>query len=213
MAMKQTLIFLVAILTVTISCKKKEPAMDQGYGRVLLANSNTPVPNALVRFVSFGDSPWSTALNEEASIITDELGRFKLPAPDGANTVVAFGPEDLFPWESAFTDVETEHYTGEQILYLYLYPPGYVSITTLDEEPLNPEVSEFSIATSDVVNPDFVTPNNQPIVYRTRAHTYHDVRYRIYPDGFESTDPQPPIQRLRVDWVNAYDTTHVVITY
>jgi hypothetical protein len=211
--MKKTLLLLVVIVLVASSCKKKEPAMDQGYGRVLLANSNTPVPNALVRFVSFGDSPWSTDINEEASVVTDELGRFKLPEPFTGAKAVAFGPQDLFPWESTFTYIETRHYTGEEILYLYLYPPGYVSITTLDEEPLNPEVLVISIADSDAAQPDFVVPNNQPIVYRTRAHTSHDVKYRVYPVGFIGNDPQPPIQNLKVDWVTAYDTTHVVITY
>jgi hypothetical protein len=211
--MKKTLLVMVVIFSVISSCKKEEPRLDQGYGRVLLANSNTPVPNALVRFVNFSDSPWSSEMSEQAAVITDDLGRFKIPEAIGANTAVAFGPEELFPWESAFTDVKTEHYTGEEIFYLYLYPPGFVSITTMDVEPLNPEVLEISIADSDAAQPDFVTPNNQPIVYRTRAHTSHEVKYRVYPVGFIGTDPQPPIQKMKIDWVSAYDTTHVVITY
>jgi hypothetical protein len=137
-------VLIVAILVGTFgSCKhtEKEPITEL-HGRVEMINSNTPVPNALVRFLTEepSGSIWNpSSYTEVGSDTTDANGNFIIPRGTNAELLRAYGPLQWYGNESMDVYIDNCWDNGCSPV-LELIPKAWVRIGIQDVEPLNPEI-------------------------------------------------------------------------
>ena len=195
------------------SCRKEEESISNlAYGRVLHINSNTPVPNALVRLLGY-------ELNESsiggtsvliATDTTDENGIFVIPAGLRPATARAYGLLSQYTTESEEVQVTQDHTNGVKILYLYLIPKAWIRISAIDEEPLDPEVQ---YATADLepsgTGGGFSILYETPRILEVSGNIPYSQYYQLwYLDGTTG-----PVFRLPDIIPRELDTTDVVIHY
>jgi hypothetical protein len=201
---------LLALLLTQNACKHaedKEPITEL-YGKVCLINSDTPVPNALVRFlVEESGGLWeATTYTEVGNDTTDANGNFTVPRGTEADLVRAYGPLSIYDVESQDAYIEQLWETGGSIR-LSLIPPAWLKVQAIDIEPLNPEII--------LVNADTFSGSGGEITissgfqkWKTRGNVSQDIYYFLYYENLESDyevwNISPPVP---------FDTTEITITY
>ena len=211
---KQILILAtIASIAVLISCRKKENEGNKlPYlgGRVVLINSDTPVPDAVVRFAKWANTCLTCPMSyiEVGTDTTDESGRFEIPTGTGATMAIAFGLDSIFNHESQAGDLDAYWLHGGE-MKLQLTPPAWVKVSAFDVEPLNPDINYAEGFPS--TGTFFPTPVsiNQPLIWLVDGNISQWISYRYkYMDGtfgsFIHLDILPP---------TPFDTTEYVISY
>ena len=211
---KQILIFAaIATIALLFSCRKKEN--NGNYtphfgGRVVLINSETPVPNALVRFTKWANTCLTCPMSyiEVGTDTTDESGRFDIPAGTGATMAIAFGLDSIFNHESQAGDLNAYWLHGGE-MKLQLTPPAWIKVSAVDVEPLNPEIDYVQGIPSTgtlIIEPVYL---NTPVYWGVSGNISQSLYYRfVYINdsiGYMINYPiSPPIP---------FDTTEYIITY
>ena len=196
------------------SCRKEEESISNpAYGRVLHINSNTPVPNALVRLWDYEVKEGSFFGGTDvlvATDTTDDNGVFVIPAGLTPQTARAYGLLSQYTTESEAVQVTPDHTNGVKILYLYLIPKAWIRISAIDEEPQNPEVQFVS---ADVMpfntGNGFSSLDGTPRIVEVYGNLPHTQYYRLrYFDGTSG-----PVHIMPEIIPRELDTTDVVIRY
>jgi len=196
------------------SCRKEEESISNpAYGRVLHINSNTPVPNALVRLWDYEVKEGSFFGGTDvlvATDTTDDNGVFVIPAGLTPQTARAYGLLSQYTTESEAVQVTPDHTNGVKILYLYLIPKAWIRISAIDEEPLDPEVQ---YATADLepsgTGGGFSILYETPRILEVSGNIPYSQYYQLwYLDGTTG-----PVFRLPDIIPRELDTTDVVIHY
>lgn len=214
--MKKQKISFVFIATIALlaSCRKKENVADNPLphlgGRVVIVNSDTPVPNALVRFLKWAPRPGifdPMTYIEISSDTTDILGHFDIPLNSEATMVIAFGPITLFNQESGQVELGAYFANGGEIK-LQLIPPAWIKVSATDVEPFSSVIHHVEGHTN-TGNNNGMTPLSSPQIWKVHGNTPQWLTYRyVYNDlsvgEIFNLDILPP---------TPYDTTVHVITY
>ena len=210
---KQILILAtIASIAVLISCRKKENEGNKlPYlgGRVVLINSDTPVPDAVVRFAKWANTCLTCPMSyiEVGTDTTDESGRFEIPTGTGATMAIAFGLDSIFNHESQAGDLDAYWLQGGE-MKLQLTPPAWVKVSAIDVEPLNPEIDYVTghPNTGGMIQPEIIV---SPRIWKVDGNVGQYLSY-IYVlndgtlNGVFHYDILPPLP---------FDTTEYVITY
>ena len=112
MKLLQFILIAIFLLCGIASCKKwngdENKEVTYGGGRVVLINSETPVPFALVRFTKWANSCLTCPMSyvEVGTDMTDENGHFDVPSGTGATMAIAFGLDSIFNHESQAGDLD-----------------------------------------------------------------------------------------------------------
>ncbi len=205
-------IFTLVLMLILNSCKRaedKEPITEL-YGKVCLINSDTPVPNALVRFLKEESGGlWEpTSYTEVGNDTTDANGNFTVPRGTGADLVRAYGPQSIYDVESQDVDIEQLGQTGGNIR-LSLIPPAWLKVQAIDIEPLNPEIIDVQADTAVGL-----TPGGELSIsggfrkWKVRGNIGQDIYYTLNYENFDVDyavwNIPPPLP---------FDTTEITITY
>ncbi len=203
---------LLATALAPLGCKRKEEPVTELYGKVCLINSNTPVPNALVRFLveESGGSIWSpTGYTEVGNDTTDADGNFTVPRGTVADLVRAYGLQSIYDVESQDVYIEQLWETGGDIR-LSLIPPAWLKVQAIDIEPLNPEV--VAVQGDTAIG---LFPGGEIIIsegyrkWKVRGNMAQDIYYRlvyddiVFGNSLQYNIPPP----------TPFDTTEITITY
>jgi hypothetical protein len=202
MAMKQTLIFLVAIGMIATSCEKDPNRREPIYGRVLQARSNTPVDNALVRFMSYESSPdWGNGTYTViATDTTGPDGTFEIPVNEEITDVQAFGLQSIYPDPSDAEYLIPFQESGRPV-YLYLEAPGWLRVIGVDQGLNSDIINSMSVRlTPGLYGNNLATldPDNyweevsDQRIFRVITHEAITVSYRYYVNGVISPWQQLP---------------------
>ena len=209
------LLFL-SLLSVLAGCGRETAEIERHdvKGTVFLVNSNTPVPNALVRFFknNESDNVWTPeSLEEVGSVITDESGRFTIPKNTTAEFVRAYGQISVFHTEEESGDAYLDGYLqGQGDIALYLTPPAWVKVKAVDIEPWNPEILGVQGDTAVGLNPGGeISLSANFVKWSVVGNLPATIRYKMV---YEDLIFGPPL-----DWntavLEAFDTTEVIINY
>ena len=211
---KQIIIFAaVASIALLFSCHKKENEGNKlPYlgGRVVLINSDTPVPDAVVRFAKWANTCLTCPMSyvEVGTDTTDESGHFDIPTNTDATMAIAFGVDSIYDRQSAEGNVTAYIENGGE-LKLSLVPPAWIKVSALDVEPLNPEIDyvEGFPNTGTLVFPMVYLGN--PIIWKVDGNISKWVSYRfVYTDNSST-----PIAHYDISPPPPFDTTEYIITY
>lgn len=203
-------IFTLVLMLILNSCKHaevKEPITEL-YGKVCLINSDTPVPNALVRFlVEESGGLWEpTTYTEVGNDTTDANGNFTVPRGTEADLVRAYGPLSIYDVESQDAYIEQLWETGGSIR-LSLIPPAWLKVQAIDIEPLNPEIILVNADTFSGSDGE-VTISDGFRKWKVRGNISQDIDYKLYLEDqqfyYEHWNIAPPAP---------FDTTEITITY
>ncbi len=210
------IIILFLFLVCIAACKPDKEGGDnvipQPYlgGRVVLINSDTPVPNALVRFMKWQESENifdPMVYVEVARDTSDQNGHFDVPAGTDATMAIAYGPQDVFSHESQESSVES-YWTHGGEMKLLLTPPAWVRVSVLDLGPLNPEIDYVLAGSPTEPFPNF-TPLTSPRIWKLSGNIDQSIYYKlVYEDMSESN-----ILELPVNAASPFDTTDYILSY
>jgi hypothetical protein len=219
MAMKQTLLFLVAIGMIATSCEKDPNRREPIYGRVLQARSNTPVDNALVRFMSYESSTdWGNGTYTViATDTTGPDGTFEIPVNEEITDVQAFGLQSIYPDPSDAEYLIPFQESGRPV-YLYLEAPGWLRVKGINTGESDHEITSihaqiypFIFNNQDIlIDPEDysnVTPDQR--IIKTYTHEELFVKYKLYWNGGQSEWLNLPMSVM----VKGLDTLTVEIPY
>jgi hypothetical protein len=176
-------------------------------GRVVLVNSDTPVPYALVRFLNYSDDDDILGPNTYEfvnSVVTDSLGQFPIP-PNISEVAIAYGREDVFDTPSIAAGLSAYSQHGGQVK-IYLTPPAWIRVQAVDIEPLNPEIESVR-ALRPGIGPSDVSIDTQ-IIWKLSGNMEFEIAYRYYYNNIDHSD----LLFYRVTPA-AFDTLDVMITY
>ena len=196
------------------SCKKwkgdENKKVTYDGGRVVLINSETPVPSALVRFTKWANTCLTCPMSyiEVGTATTDESGHFDIPTNTDATMAIAFGVDSIYDRQSAEENVTAYIENGGE-LKLSLVPPAWIKVSALDVEPLNPEIDyvEGFPNTGTLVFPMVYLGN--PIIWKVDGNINQYVSYRyVYDDDSFGSILHHPISTPL-----PFDTTEYVIEY
>ncbi len=190
--MKKQIIIFAALATIALfmSCRKKENNGNYAPhfgGRVVLINSETPVPNALVRFTKWANTCLTCPMSyvEVGTDTTDENGRFDIPTDTDATMAIAFGVDSIYDRQSAEGNVTAYIENGGE-LKLSLVPPAWIKVSALDVEPLNPEIDYVKAHTSTGGYFPAV-PIIDPHIWKVDGNTVQYIGYMlVFIDGTNS---------------------------
>ena len=209
--MRTITIFTLLVLLLFVSCIKEEQKNIKPYfgGRVVLVNSGTPVPNALVRFTKWANSCLTCPMSyiEVGTDITDENGHFDIPTDTDATMAIAFGVDSIYDRQSAEGNVTAYIENGGE-LKLSLVPPAWIKVSALDVEPLNQEIEYLKgFPTTGGYIPS--EPIISPRTWKVDGNVSQVIGYLyIYSDGTDGGVLEYPIPPPI-----PFDTTEYVITY
>lgn len=145
---------LLAISCALSSCKydNEELGLVEVEGKVVLINSNTPVANALVRFINSDDNlnPFTPEqYTEVGSDTTDENGNFVLPEGLDADYAQAFGLDSIYLDPSVFFPIRDARYNGKP-MKLELIPPAWLRISVSDDVPTSSDIIAVRVFPSSI---------------------------------------------------------------
>lgn len=149
-------------------------------GQVVLVNSDTPVPYALVRFLNYSDDDDILGPNTYEfvnSVVTDSLGQFPIP-PNISEVAIAFGREDVFDTPSIAAGLSAYSQHGGQVK-IYLTPPAWIRVQAVDIEPLNPEIVSVRARLPSWFGSGSIGID-QPVLWRIYGNTEFEIAYRYY---------------------------------
>ncbi len=193
----KTIFFLCTIGCLHFGCKH-DKKKDNG-GRVVLVNSDTGVPSALMRFLKLDDGgSWVQSYTQVGSAITDANGYFDAPDDLDASIARAYGLDSIY--ENPSYDVGY----GDN-MRLELVPPAWLSVTVVDLEPLNPEV--IGTHASLTVNGWESISLNEATIFKTYGNSPIFIKYKIY---FEDLTYEYYSIQLQIA---PFDTTSYIIQY
>jgi hypothetical protein len=217
--MKKTLLVMVVIFSVLPACKKEEPKREPIYGRVLHARSNTPVDNALIRFMSYEPSTgWGNGTYTViATDTTGPDGTFEIPANEEITDVQAFGLQSIYPDPSEAEYLAPFQASGRPV-YLYLEAPGWLRIKGINTgasghqiTSIHAQVYPYTFDNQNVLidpeNSSEITPDARIVKVYTHEDLY--VSYKLYWDNGQSEWLQLPMPVQ----VPGLDTITVEIPY
>ena len=202
----------IATIAVLVSCRKKENEGNKlPYlgGRVVLINSETPVPDAVVRFAKWANTCLTCPMSyiEVGTDITDENGHFDIPTDTDATMAIAFGVDSIYDRQSAEGNVTAYIENGGE-LKLSLVPPAWIKVSAIDVEPLNPEIGYLSAYSSTAIFTAYIPLSNFPYLWKVDGNVSQYIGYApIYSDSIGNPVHFPILPPL------PFDTTEYVITY
>lgn len=210
--MKNTLQVLLLSLLI-ISCKKPQNGGETipSYlgGRVVLINSDTPVPHALVRFLKWAPNPEifdPPTYVLVASDTTDESGRFDIPVGTDATMAIAYGPNSIYAEESTQVDVEAYLRDGGE-MKLQLIPPACIKVSAVDIEPFNPEVL-YVHGDTNIASSDGLVNLSAPITWKVQGNVPQYIKYLLILQNGEYI-----LGNYNITGPTPFDTTTHIITY
>ena len=213
MKLLQFILIAIFLLGGFASCKKwkgdENKEVKYGGGRVVLINSETPVPSALVRFTKWANSCLTCPMSyiEVGTDTTDESGHFDIPTDTDATMAIAFGVDSIYDRQSAEGNVTAYIENGGE-LKLSLVPPAWIKVSALDVEPLNPEIDYVKAHTSTGGYFPAV-PIIDPQIWKVDGNTVQYIGYLlVYVDETSSDVIEYPIPPPL-----PFDTTEYVIEY
>ncbi len=212
--MKKQIIIFAAIATIALlmSCRKKENNGNYAPhfgGRVVLVNSGTPVPNALVRFLKW--APSSGIFDPPTYILvssdtTDESGRFEIPENTDATIAIAYGPISIYSHESIQGDVSAYVQSGGELI-LQLIPPAWITVSAIDVEPFNPEVL-YVQGDTNIASSDGQVNLSTPITWKVQGNVPQYIKYLLIHQNGDFV-----LGNYSIPGPTPFDTTIHIITY
>jgi hypothetical protein len=202
----KTYFFTLVLMIFLMSCKHNEidKPVTVLQGRVMLIHSNTPVPNALVLFLTYNNDSWATTYTEVGRDTTDADGYYTIPKSSGARLVRAYGPAAIYATPSMDNYIDWQ---PSEFLDLYLIPPAWLKVRAIDVEPLNPEVL-YVHADTLAGSSGEVNISNGFRIWKTEGNIEQELYYYLY------------YENLEFDWFTKallppvpFDTTEVIIEY
>lgn len=201
---------MLSIIMLTASCKKLRKEGSEAYlgGRVVLVNSNTPVPNVRVDFLRYTSGSWLGPNSYEyvSSSISDENGHFDIPKDMDADVCRAYGPTELFELPSY--DVGVSGYLANGgIVVVGLVPPAWIRLSTADIEPIDLDILHVLADSTISEGGTFVIANG--ITIKCEGNTPYQLNYVfIYDDWSQSS--------WRYSYIQSpipFDTTDFILEY
>ncbi|MEN9638619.1 MAG: hypothetical protein RLZZ262_487 [Bacteroidota bacterium] len=212
--MKKSIMALTMALGLCIgfsACKKEYSKGTPLEGRVLLINSNTPVDQALVRFIR---SESNGLFNPPTLIVTQEVitgrdGKFVIPDTTSAEYVQAWGLQSIYGGEPS-QEVDIEHFLAVGgAPKVYLTPPAWLRIRAIDVEPLNPEYTHVQFSTQPYSNGGWQACHETSVLYAAKGNIANYLKFKKY----NSATQQFEFVYIDSEPIPPFDTTDFVLEY